>query len=112
MAVTVPPPPQSIFGAPVKRKEDPRLISGKGQYIDDIRLPDMQYVTLVRSPHAHARITTIDVSKAKAAPGVVAVYTGKDTESIPAVPCGWLLPDSDLKIPAHPAIAIDTVRFT
>ncbi|MGH2518227.1 MAG: xanthine dehydrogenase family protein molybdopterin-binding subunit [Chloroflexota bacterium] len=105
-------PPKGVFGDSVKRKEDPRLISGKGQYVDDVRLPDTLYVTFVRSPHAHARITGADVARAETAAGVVAVYTGRDVADIPSVPCGWLLPDSDLKIPAHPAIAIDTVRFT
>ncbi len=113
MAIAEPPSPNAILGAPVKRKEDPRLISGKGQYVDDLRLLDMLYVTFVRSPHGHARIKRVNVEKARAASGVIGVYTGKDTaEKIPSVPCGWLLPDSDLKIPAHPPIAADTVRFT
>jgi carbon-monoxide dehydrogenase large subunit len=113
MAIAEPPAPNAIFGASVKRKEDPRLISGKGQYVDDLRLVDMLYVAFVRSPHGHARITGINVDKARAANGVLAVYTGKDTaDKIPSVPCGWLLPDSDLKIPPHPPLAVDTVRYT
>src|SRR6266567_2423119 len=113
MAIAEPPAPSDILGASVKRKEDPRLISGKGQYVDDVRLLDTLYVTFVRSPHGHARIKRVNVDKAKAANGVVAVYTGKDTaDKIPSVPCGWLLPESDLKIPPHPPIAVDTVRYT
>lgn len=112
MAIAEPPSPDAILGAPVKRKEDPRLISGKGQYVDDIRMLDTLYVTFVRSPHGHARITRVNADKAKEASGVVAVYTGQDTSDIPSVPCGWLLPDSDLKIPPHPPIAADRVRYT
>jgi aerobic carbon-monoxide dehydrogenase large subunit len=105
--------PASVFGASVKRKEDPRLITGNGQYVDDVRMLDMLYVTFVRSPYGHARIKSVNVAQAKAAGGVVAVYTGKDIEGkIPSVPVGWLLPQADLKIPAHPTIATDTVRYT
>jgi aerobic carbon-monoxide dehydrogenase large subunit len=113
MAIAEPPAPSAILGAPVRRKEDPRLISGKGQYVDDLRLPGTLYVTFVRSPHGHARIRRVETSKAAAVDGVAGVYTGKDLEGkVASVPCGWLLPDSDLKIPPHPPIAIDTVRFT
>src|SRR6266404_6183082 len=65
-------------GQRVKRTEDPRLIKGLGHYVDDIKLPDTLHVVFLRSMYAHARITSIDVSEASHAPGVVAVYTGKD----------------------------------
>ena len=65
-------------GRPMKRKEDPRLITGSSRYVDDVRLPEMHHAAFVRSPHAHAKINSIDVSKALAAPGVVAVLTGED----------------------------------
>ena len=61
------------FGASVKRLEDPRLITGRGQYLDDIAVPDLLHVAVVRSPHGHARINQIDCEMARAAPGVVAV---------------------------------------
>ena len=64
------------IGARVLRKEDPRLITGTATYTDDIVLPGMVHAHLVRSPHAHARITRIDTAAAKRAPGVVAVLTG------------------------------------
>ena len=65
-------------GQRVKRTEDPRLIKGLAHYVDDIRLPDTLHVSFVRSVYAHARINSIDASEALKAPGVVAVYTGKD----------------------------------
>ena len=67
-------------GQRVKRTEDPRLIQGLGHYVDDIKLPDTLHVAFLRSIHAHARITSIDTSEAAHAPGVVAVYTGKDVQ--------------------------------
>ncbi len=99
-----------IFGSGIKRREDPRLITGKTRYTDDFQFPGMVSMVVVRSPHAHARITNIDTSAAKAAPGVVAVWTGQDITLGP-VPCAWLVPNSDLKTPAHPALAKDTVRY-
>ena len=100
----------SLFGSSVKRREDPRLIQGTGRYVDDIKLPGMLNVQLVRSPYAHARIAGIDCSAAEALVGVVAVFTGeqvKDEQG--SVPCGWVVPDT--KEVAHPPIAFDTVRF-
>ena len=61
-----------MFGASIKRREDPRFITGKGNYTDDVKLPGMTYAAFVRSPHAHARITGIDVSAALEVDGVVA----------------------------------------
>ncbi len=67
-------------GQPARRVEDVRLVTGKGRFTDDISLPGQAYAVMVRSPHAHARITGIDTEDAKAAPGVIAVYTGRDAE--------------------------------
>src|SRR5689334_20004866 len=75
------------LGQPMKRKEDPRFIQGKGHYVDDISLPGMLYAALVRSPYPHAEITSIDISDAMRVPGVKAVITGKDLE---AAGLGWL----------------------
>ena len=69
-----------IFGSGIRRREDPRLITGTATYTDDLTLPRMVHAAMLRSPHAHARITSIDTSKAAAAAGVVAVYTHADTE--------------------------------
>lgn len=101
-----------IFGAAVKRREDPRLITGRATYTDDVQLANLAYVAFVRSPHAHARIRRIDTSRARGAPGVVAVVTGQDLEGkVAGIPTAWLIPNSDLKTPKHPALAVDTVRY-
>ena len=102
-----------IFGSGIRRREDPRLITGSATYTQDIMLPGMVYAAMLRSSHAHARITRIDTEKAKAAPGVVAVYTGADIDgALQPMPCAWLLPDSELKIAPYPCIATDVVRYT
>jgi carbon-monoxide dehydrogenase large subunit len=75
--------PDSIcgMGHRMKRKEDPRFIQGQGRYVDDIKLPGMLYMDIVRSPYAHAKILNIDASEALATPGVLAVITGKDLQA-------------------------------
>src|SRR5256884_6696083 len=100
---------ERMFGKSIKRREDPRFITGRGSYTDDLKLTGMTYAAFVRSPHAHARIRKIDVTKAKAHPGVVAFSTGKDMTGVNSLPCGWLLPD--LKVPPHPPLAVDTARY-
>lgn len=101
-----------LFGTAIRRREDPRLITGSATYTDDIRLPGMAHAAFLRSPHAHARIRRIDVSKAAALPGVVAVFTGADLEGqVGTIPTAWLIPASDLKTPPHPALARDRVRY-
>jgi aerobic carbon-monoxide dehydrogenase large subunit len=99
----------SLVGSRIKRREDPRLIMGRGTYVDDIQLPRMTYAAILRSPYAHARIRSINVDKAKALPGVVAVMTGADLQG-KNVPCGWTLPD--IKVAPHPALAVGKVRYT
>ena len=102
----------STFGSGIRRREDPRLITGTATYTDDIVLPGMLHAAMLRSPFAHARITSIDTSAAAEATGVVAVYTGADTEGeIGPAPCAWLLPDSGLTIADYHCIAKDTVRY-
>jgi carbon-monoxide dehydrogenase large subunit len=102
-----------LFGSSVKRREDPRLITGRGVYTDDIKLPGMAYMAILRSPYAHARIRRLDTSRARQHPGVYAVFTGKDLQDkVGPIPCAWLIPDSDLKVPKYCALAGDTVRFT
>ncbi len=78
-----------VLGQSVKRSEDPRMITGEAKYIDDVKLPGMAHAAILRSAHAHARIKSIDISKAAEFPGVVGVFTGKDFEDIPALPCAW-----------------------
>src|SRR2546425_79596 len=102
--------PNKYVGQRVKRTEDPRLIKGLAHYVDDIKLPDTLHVAFVRSVYAHARINRIDTSEALKAPGVVAVYTGKDVaDKIGSVPCAAALPD--LKIPDYRVLAKDRVYF-
>ena len=101
-----------IFGSGIRRREDPRLITGGSVYTDDVTLPGMVHAAILRSPHAHARITGVDPSAAAAAPGVIAVYTGADVDGVLApIPCAWIPPESDVKAVAHPAIAKDVVRY-
>ena len=101
--------PSAAFGASIKRREDPRLITGRGTYVDDIKMVGMLNITLVRSPYAHANITSIDTSAASAVDGVVAVYTGEDlAEQLGSLPCGWVVPDT-IEVP-HPPLAIGKVR--
>ena len=102
-----------IFGSGIRRREDPRLITGSATYTHDIVLPGMAHAAMLRSSHAHARVTRIDTEKARTAAGVVGVYTGADIEgALQPVPCAWLLPDSQLRIAPYPCIAKDTVRYT
>ena len=99
------------IGKAVKRREDPALISGKGRYADDIKIMGMLHMAFVRSPHAHARIKSIDVSAATAMSGVTAVFTGADIQDqLGSLPVGWVL--DDMKAPPHPPLAFETVRYT
>jgi carbon-monoxide dehydrogenase large subunit len=101
-----------IFGSGIRRREDPRLITGDATYTDDVQLPGMVHAAILRSPHAHAKIISIDITEASGAPGVVAVYTGADTDGVlNPIPCAWLPPDCDIKAVDHPAIAKDVVRY-
>ena len=93
------------IGAAVRRKEDHRFITGKGQYTDDINPQHHTHAWFLRSPHAHARICGIDTAKAKAAPGVIAILTGDDLTGVNGLPCGWLITGvsvrADHASPAH-----------
>ncbi|MFL6630531.1 MAG: xanthine dehydrogenase family protein molybdopterin-binding subunit [Vitreoscilla sp.] len=108
-------PPASPIGQPLKRREDARFLTGAGQYTDDVVLNGQSYAVFVRSPHAHARIRSIDTSAAKAAPGVLAVFTGADLADakVGGLPCGWLIHSQDgspMKEPPHPVLAQGKVR--
>ena len=98
-----------LLGASIKRREDPRFITGKGNYTDDLKLAGMTHAVFVRSPHANAKIRKIDTAKASKAPGVVAIFTGKDMTGVNSLPCGWLLPE--LKIPPHMPLASDAAHY-
>ncbi|WP_072386284.1 xanthine dehydrogenase family protein molybdopterin-binding subunit [Hyphomicrobium sp. CS1BSMeth3] len=104
------------IGASVKRKEDLRFITGKGQYVDDINRHGQAYAVFARSPVAHATINNIDVSEALASPGVLGVYTGADlaADKIGGLICGWMIHSKDgspMKAGAHPALAQGKVRY-
>jgi len=87
------------IGHSVKRKEDPRFLRGRGNYIDDIKLPGMVYMDIVRSPYSHARITGIDASEALKVPGVAAVVTGKDLEAAGLAWMPTLMSDTQMVLP-------------
>jgi aerobic carbon-monoxide dehydrogenase large subunit len=128
------------MGNSVPRKEDPTLLTGRSNFTDDIRLPGMLHMAFLRSPHAHARITSIDASSARERPGVVAVFTSEDlsdvleggvrdaeeapgyavdestggeadvSESLPRTFCGWPVTEN-IRIPHHSPLAHDEVNF-
>jgi aerobic carbon-monoxide dehydrogenase large subunit len=101
-----------VFGSGIRRREDPRLITGSAVYTDDLTLPGMLHAAMLRSPHAHARIVSIDTSHAVAANGVVAVYTAGDIEgALRPMPCAWLLPNAGLTVADYPCLAKDVVRY-
>jgi carbon-monoxide dehydrogenase large subunit len=93
------------------RKEDARLITGQTNWTDNITLPGLVHVAFLRSPHAHARIASVDVSAAREAPGILAAYSGADFAAEQgSLPCAWPV-TPDIVIPDHPAMAVDTVRY-
>src|SRR5437879_2449025 len=109
---------ERLFGKSIKRREDPRFITGRGSYVDDLKIPGMTYAAFVRSPHAHARIRRIDTAAAKAHPGVVAVFTGSDMKGVNSLPCGWDLRKAknvpgvvqDLAMVPHMPLTSDVAR--
>ncbi len=100
-------------GASIKRSEDPRILTGAGRYVDDIKLPGMLHAAFVRSPMAHARVLSVDVSAARALPGVVAVFTGAELEEItvPGPDALMALIGGDGPTPEFTLLASDKVRF-
>src|ERR1700723_1286584 len=104
------------IGASVGRKEDRRFITGKGRYVDDIKVLGMTHAHFIRSPHAHAKVKSIDSAAAMKMPGVVAVLTGKEIvdDKVGNLICGWAITSKDgspMKMGAWPAMAPETVRF-
>lgn len=104
------------IGASVVRKEDRRFTTGKGRYVDDIKLQGMTHAHFIRSPHAHAKVKSIDSSAAMKMPGVVGVLTGQQIvdDKVGNLICGWAITSKDgtpMKMGAWPAMAPETVRF-
>ena len=103
------------IGASVVRKEDKRFITGKGRYVDDVKLVGMTHAHFIRSPHPHAKVRGIDASAALKMPGVLAVLNGKELvdDKIGNLICGWMIHSKDgspMKMAAHPALATGNVN--
>ncbi|MFM2069154.1 MAG: carbon monoxide dehydrogenase large chain CoxL, partial [Pseudomonadota bacterium] len=105
---------QGFIGQSVTRREDARFLTGRGQYTDDITLPGQSYGYFLRSPYAHARLKRVDTTAAKAAPGVIDIFTGEHFKNVGGLPCGWLINNLDgtpMKEPKHPVLADGKVRY-
>ncbi len=103
-----------FIGQSIVRREDARFLTGTGQYTDDITLAHQSYAIFVRSPHAHARIRSLDTGAAKQSPGVLDIFTGEHFKAIGGLPCGWLINNIDgtpMKEPKHPVLADGKVRY-
>ena len=101
------------IGAAVKRREDVRFLTGRGTYTDDINRPGQAHVAFLRAEVAHARIDAVRTEAAEAAPGVLRVFTGADTEALGGLPCGWGVTDrhgEPMREPKHPILAAGKVR--
>ena len=105
---------QGFVGQSVERREDSRFLTGKGQYTDDITLPGQSHAYFLRSPYAHAKITSLNVDAASKAPGVLGIFTGEHFKAVGGLPCGWLINSLDgapMKEPKHPVLADGKVRY-
>jgi carbon-monoxide dehydrogenase large subunit len=103
------------IGVSVKRVEDLRFLTGNGHYTDDINQPGQSHAWMLRSPHAHATLKSVDTAKAAAAPGVIAIFTGADmaADEVGGIPCGWQIHNKDgspMAEPGHPPLAVGKVR--
>ena len=104
------PSPSNHVGRSLRRKEDPRLITGRASYVDDINLVGQVWAAWVRSPEAHAKIVSIDTSAAKARDGVLAVYTNEDLDMEAGLPMAWVPPGVEVNTPDHWVLAKDEVK--
>jgi aerobic carbon-monoxide dehydrogenase large subunit len=119
--VQAPPAAERYVGRGVLRKEDPELVTGQARYIDDLAVPGMLWMAVVRSPYAHARINAVELSRARELPGVVAAFSGEDLRSdwAAGLPCAWPIarrsfPDpttEDPRMPDHFPLATGTARY-
>ncbi|MGA3237712.1 MAG: xanthine dehydrogenase family protein molybdopterin-binding subunit [Bryobacteraceae bacterium] len=110
VAITKTAKPEPLVGKSIRRREDPRLITGTAVYLDDMKMPGMTHAVVVRSPHAAARIKSINAKPALDLPGVIAVFTGADVKHLGSVPCAASLPG--LRVPFHHLLAQDRVYFS
>ncbi|MCI0888583.1 MAG: xanthine dehydrogenase family protein molybdopterin-binding subunit, partial [Chloroflexi bacterium] len=99
-------------GRPLRRFEDERLLRGEGAFVDDMQLPGMLHAAVLRSPHAHARLRSVDASRARAMPGVVAVLTGDDAAGVlPNIAAVRREGMGETPIPEHPVLAHERVCY-
>lgn len=103
---------ESFVGAPVKRKEDRPLLTGRGSYVDNMSVPGMVWMAVVRSPYAHARITGLDLDAARAAEGVVAAFSGAELRDDwkAGMPCAWPVTE-EMRSPEHFPLAVDVAKY-
>ena len=101
-----------VVGAPVRRKEDGKLLQGQARWVDNMRVPGMVFLGVVRSPYAHARIVRVDVQPALAHANVIAAWSGADLveEWEASLPCAWI-PTEDTNAPEHKPVAVDMARY-
>src|SRR3954452_2883381 len=109
MATSAPAQTDRLVGQRIRRKEDPRLLTGTATYVDDIQMPGMYHACIVRSPYAAARIRSVNTEAATQTAGVIKGFTGPDVEAIGPVPTGAQLPG--LRVPAHKVLATDRVYY-
>ena len=102
--------PQKYVGQPLRRREDPKLMTGSGRFLDDIKLPGMSYAAVLRSPVAHANIVSIDTSRARAMPGVIGVFTGEDMADVNPLPCAWQAAGVDNFVNTPRLLALGAVK--
>src|SRR5438270_1292407 len=103
--------PSGHVGKTLRRKEDPRLITGRARYVDDMTLPGTLWASFVRSPEAHAKIVSIDTSAAEQLDGVHAVFTGEDLTDLGGpLPMAWVPPGVEVRNPDHWPLAKETVK--
>lgn len=106
------PPNAKVVGTRRQRREDPALLTGEGKFVDDLSVPGALHLAVIRSPYAHARVTSVDVSGALSLPGVVAAFSGADlaAEWAAPMPCAWAVTE-DMKNPPHFPLAVDAVHY-
>src|SRR4051794_3844647 len=104
-------PAQKWVGQSLRRKEDPRMITGRGRYVDDMVVPGMLYMAVVRSPEAHAKIVSTDASAALELPGVHGVFFGEDVDFGAGLPMAWVPPGVEIKAPEHWPLAKGEVKY-
>ena len=105
-------PTETFVGTSVKRKEDASLLRGRGTYVDNMTLPGMVFMAVVRSPYAHARIKSVNLDRARQAEGVVAAFSGADLAEDwkGSLPCAWPVTE-DIKMPPHYPLANEEARY-